>query len=96
MIPKSFALVNRTYHVRAYRQDQIADLKCYGDCDRDAGIVRLDMNRVQASREHTFCHELVHAILWASTKPKLSKDEAFVDSVGALLHQYLQTQKGKF
>jgi hypothetical protein len=94
MIPKRFQLVNRTYTVKSMPAE-IAEKK-HGDVDREMGLVRLAKDKAQQSTEHTFYHELAHALLWASTKPKLSDNEKFVDSLGALLHQYEQTKKGEY
>jgi hypothetical protein len=45
--------------------------------------------------EHTFCHELTHAILDLIKEDKLSKNEKFVDLFGGALHQALSTMKGE-
>ena len=95
MIPKSFTLVNRTYQVKPYPAGLAAELKRTGDCDKDTAQIRIDTSNCQDLQDHTFYHELVHAMLYASTKPKLSTNEDFVDSLGALLHQFMQTKKGQ-
>lgn len=94
MIPKKFTLVNRTYTV----QDMPAEIaeSRLGDCNSIEARIRLAKGQPPECLEHTFYHELAHALLDASTKPKLSKKEGFVDSLGALLHQFMQTQKGEF
>lgn len=96
MIPKSFKLVNRTYRVKPYPRGHADDLNRLGDCYRNGGCIRLDTRESRESLEHTYFHELVHALLFATTKPKLSDNEAFVDSLGAALHQYMQTHRGEF
>jgi hypothetical protein len=40
--------------------------------------------------QHTFCHELTHAML-DMISHELSRDEKFVDQLGALLQQALTT-----
>jgi hypothetical protein len=68
----------------------------HGDCCKEKAQIRLFLDE-RASEDlttHTFFHELVHALLYATTKPELSSDEEFVDSLGAVLHQYEQTKKG--
>ena len=94
MIPKSFSLVNRSYKTAAM-PEEIAE-KHHGDCDRSQAVIRLAAGKSLENTQHTFFHELAHALLWASTKPKLSENEDFVDSLGALLHQYEQTKKGEY
>ena len=96
MIPKSFTLINRAYSVGSYVKGHADELKRNGDCDKETAKIRLDNSVDKECLEHTFYHELVHALLWASTKPKLSTNEDFVDSLGALLHQYEQTKKGEY
>jgi hypothetical protein len=94
-IPTSFHLVNRTYIVEELSSEVASDCNMVGDCNREKARVRVQLDgSSDDNSEHTFYHELAHALLWATTKPKLSSDEAFVDSLGALLHQYMQTKKG--
>lgn len=95
MIPLRFQLVNRKYKVKPFPKGQASELKREGDCDRGDAIIRLDTAATKESVEHTFYHELAHALLWTTTKPKLSDNEAFVDSLGAALHQFMQTKKGQ-
>ena len=93
MIPKHFQLINRKYIV-CTMPEEIAE-KNHGDCSREMAVIRLAKGKAEESTQHTFYHELAHALLWASTKPKLSDNEEFVDSLGALLHQFEQTRKGE-
>ena len=51
------------------------------------------LKRPKQSMESTFCHELVHFILWAMSEEKLRKDERFVDLFSGLLHQVLITME---
>ncbi len=94
MIPKKFSIVNRNYRVEPMPAE-IGE-KRLGDQDRGNSLIRLNPAQTREGLEHTFYHELVHAMLDASTKPKLSANEDFVDSLGALLHQFMQTQKGEY
>lgn len=96
MIPKAFQLVNRTYKVQKMPPEIAKSLNRMGDCSRVEAVIRLDNEQPKESLEHTFYHELAHALLDASTKPKLSHNEDFVDSLGALLHQFTQTKKGEY
>lgn len=96
MIPKSFKLINRTYRVTEYPKGLADELKRLGDCDRNSACIRLDTREGEENLEHTFYHELAHALLYVTTKPKLSENEDFVDSLGAALHQFMQTQRGEF
>ena len=42
--------------------------------------------------EHTFYHELVHAILFNMGEMKLYSNERFVDAFGGMLQQYMSTK----
>ncbi len=95
MIPKSFKLVNRTYKVKEMSQQRSQDLKFLGYSDRDKAEVLVSRDNPD-NAEATFFHELAHCLLWVSTKPKLSNNEEFVESLGAALNQYMQTKKGEF
>jgi hypothetical protein len=95
MIPKSFTLVNRTWLVEELEKDVAEAGDRHGDCDKESALIRVEYNKNPEFREHTFYHELVHALLEASSRPSLSKKEAFVDSLAAALHQYMKTKKGK-
>ena len=95
MIPGSFKLINREYKVVELPKSLAEDLRRHGDICRDDAVIRVEMVDNMDMRESTFYHELVHALLESSSKPRLSKKEAFVDSLAAVLHQYMQTKKGK-
>ena len=95
MIPKSFKLVNRTLSVERMKDDVASAGSMHGDFNIKRGRIRVANTGFQEYDEHIFFHELAHAILESSPKPKLSKDEKFVDALGGLLHQFMQTQKGE-
>lgn len=44
-------------------------------------------------KEQTFCHELVHAILFSMGTPGPEHDEKFIDGFATFLHQYLTSYK---
>lgn len=95
MIPTSFKLVNRTVKVKKLGKSLADDLGRDGDYSRSEGLIRVCFNGPDDHNIHTYFHELAHALLEASPKPDLSKDEEFVDCLGALLHQYEQTKRGE-
>lgn len=95
MIPKSFTLVNRRWQVfDVTDNDMASDWDRHGDCDAAKAVIRIKLDN-EENAEHTFLHELMHALFNMSTKPELSDNEELVDSMAAGLHQYLQTKKGK-
>lgn len=95
MIPKRFQQRNRTVTVTSMPKSLAEDLKRHGDFDTEQYVIRLAPNNKDVL-EHTYFHELAHCLLEGTTKPKLSSNEEFVDSLGCMLHQYMQTMKGEF
>ena len=57
-------------------------------------VLYIDGDAPQQDLEHTFLHELFHALFEAAGRDELSSDESLVDTMGALLHQFMQTAKG--
>lgn len=86
-IPKSFSLGAVDWYVE--EQSPLPGL--FGVCLPDKARICLDADLPQKVREQTFCHEAVHAILFAMGKT--NHDEEFVDAFGVFLHQYLVTAK---
>lgn len=95
MIPKTFRQRNRNVVVKPMTQQLSDELKRHGDFDTESYVIRLAPNG-RETLEHTFFHELAHCLLMGTTKPKLTNNEQFVDSLGAMIHQYMQTQKGEY
>lgn len=95
-IPTSFKLINRSWSVVEMPQETADTANIHGCCARDQAriAIHIDEGLPEESVDHTYLHELVHALLYATTKPKLSDNEEFVDSLAAALHQYEQTKKG--
>ena len=67
----------------------------HGDCDRAKTLIRLHVSQ-ECDIEDSFGHEWAHAVLEFTTKPQLSKDEKFVQSLGEVFCQYMNTAKGAF
>jgi hypothetical protein len=88
-IPKSYQLGAITWVVE--QVDPL--LNAYGACYAGLAKVQLDKTLSLQIKEQTFCHELVHSILYAMGKPTTDHDEVFVDGFAAFLHQYLKTNK---
>jgi hypothetical protein len=101
-IPKIFSLMNRDYIVSKATDDEQDDmdrgadhgLALLGFCDYEASRIVLGRHRTREALEHTYFHELAHSLLEAIGRPKLSRDEALVDALGAALHQYEKTKAG--
>lgn len=95
-IPTSFKLVNRNYSVEPMDQDTHDVASAKGAHNHSAGriLMYLDGDYPQEDIEHTFLHELFHAILDNMGYSDLSGNEDLVDCLGAAMHQYMQTKKG--
>lgn len=94
-IPATFQLVNTNWTVKPMSSDVAEAGDRHGDCSRSTTTIRLHVSE-EHCLEDTYCHELAHALLEFTTKPKLAKDEPFVQSLGEVLCQYLNTAKGAF
>ena len=95
-IPESFDLANRTYTVRWMTG---AEEKKYsdedGNCRVEEAQVLIRKGKHKDYRDHTFLHELMHAVFNAAGREKEYEDEGLVDSVAGLLHQFFKTKKGR-
>lgn len=94
-IPTSFQLVNTTWTVDRMSEEVAEAGERHGDCDRTKTVIRIHLSS-DSDPEDTFCHELGHAILAFTTKPKLAKNEEFVQSLGEVLCQFFNTAEGTF
>lgn len=84
IIPTSFVLGGTTWTVEA--ADQL--LGALGASYPQEAKVRLLKSLPRQIKEQTFCHELVHCILYSMGKPSDQHDEVFVDGFATFLHQY--------
>jgi hypothetical protein len=85
-IPKKFKLGGVTWKVTEV--DALSGN--FGQCrqwDAEIDIVR---SLKQDVKEQTFCHELVHAMMFSMGKN--NHDEEFVDGLALFLHQYMNQQ----
>ncbi len=87
MIPKSFRLMGHTYRVEVVDEKDWLEDDDVGACHHERHLILIRANQDDSAKQHTFCHELVHAILGRMGENELDDDEQFVDVFGALLHQ---------
>lgn len=89
-IPRSFRLLGYTFEVvivpKLHWQDD-ASSGGYQAVDKKLFVCEGPPDLM----EHTFWHELTHAILDLMNRDKLCADEAFVDVFSGLLHQAVAT-----
>lgn len=92
-IPQQFQLGGRTWTVEVFDViDSEPDL--YGDCDSVECVIRLK-NCASDIMQHTFYHELTHAICYTLGWKKFNEDEDKIDTLANLFLQFLKTRKGK-
>jgi len=90
MIPKTFQLGGRTWRVK--RRVTGRPKKEYGRTSGNRCVIELTVkNKTEESEEHTFYHELAHAIGFTMGWKRLIKDEEKVDAIGGLLRQFITT-----
>jgi len=70
------------------------DSSVYGDTDGGECVIRLKKGLKPETLQHTFYHELVHAMCFTLGLDKLNKDEGKVDALGGALYQYLKSKRG--
>lgn len=89
-IPSSFKLVGHKITVKVIPKSRWRRKSCVGIwLPNQLRIELLDSGEASVV-QHTFCHELTHAILDCMGHD-LSQNEQFVDTLGALLQQALTT-----
>lgn len=61
----------------------------YGECDLAKTTIYVKENIDQELKEQTFCHELIHAIMFARGISQEDHNETEVDAFATFLHQFL-------
>lgn len=90
MIPKAFQLGGRTWRVE--RGVKLSSKKEYGDTLPEIAVIRISTKcKTLEDEEHTFMHELMHAICFTMGWTELNDDEMKIDAVAGLLRQFLAT-----
>lgn len=103
-IPNRFKLLGQVITVE-YNPSLLTETDWQGLASYRRNKIELMPDTVSNKRssdqiEHTFCHELVHHILYYAghalqekESDKIFRDEGFVDVMGGLLHQALSTME---
>jgi hypothetical protein len=86
MLPKSFSLVGGKWTVK-----MVKDMTDLGRCDPAVFTIYIKEGLNPLYAEQVFYHELTHAVLFSMGRN--DHDEVFVDSFGALLHQFTRSQR---
>lgn len=87
-VPSSFELGGTVWTVQ--ESDDITEM---GHCDGGNAVIRIRSNLPPQVKQSTFCHELMHAILYMAGIPMGEHSERDVDSFGNLLHQFLLSRR---
>jgi len=92
---KSFTLLGKTF--RVINDDKhLKKIGLLGLLRFDEGIIYLRNEAFQEplhqTHQHTFLHELVHAVLYSMGEAELCKNEKFVDVFAGLLQQFHNTK----
>lgn len=94
-IPSKFRLFGTTIKV-IYADKILEETGALGDFNLSSATIRLRRPSKDVPKdmvEHTFCHELVHAMFQMMGREELGKDEELADTLGGLLHQFLVAGK---
>lgn len=89
-IPSQLQLMGHTIKVKVIPRSRWRRKSCVGIWMPDKLTIELLDDGEISLVQHTFCHELTHAML-DMISHELSRDEKFVDQLGALLQQALTT-----
>jgi predicted SprT family Zn-dependent metalloprotease len=87
-IPSTFQLAGITWQVEEV--DKL--IGAYGVTHLTDNVIQVLNTLKPPQRKQTFCHELVHVIMFSMGK-NMPHDEEFVDAFAHFLHQYLETAK---
>jgi hypothetical protein len=89
-IPKKFKIANYTWRVvyDSTMEDNIGETR-YGD-----HVIAILPGLDPELEYHTFLHELVHVAFGELGWKRLNDDEAKVDALAGILHQYLDSKRG--
>ena len=97
IIPELVRVGSTFYQVKAQDTPVVVNgIQCYGYCDYNNHSIVLDMSiQDEQTMEQTFCHELIHAMMFErkinleSMGLTNAQMEHVVDSLGISLHQIL-------
>jgi len=94
-IPNRFSIGGRAIEV-TFNENLSRDHEAVGLTHFKNGTIELQPSvewyeQADDHIQHTFCHELVHCLLFAISENELARDEKLVDRLGMVLHQALST-----
>lgn len=93
-IPNKFQLLGRSWTVE-FKDKIDSKGKTLGQTDGDECTILLKRGMSPELTNHTFYHELAHAICFSLGWEKLNGDEGKIDALGGALLQYLKSKRGR-
>lgn len=84
-LPSSVKVAYRTYRIEMLDHWEATEKQRFGECDKNAAVIRLDEKLDRFKMANTVLHELIHAIWYAFNGPEAKITEeniAFVVSNG--------------
>lgn len=99
-IPKSFKVAGKTYEVRLDCDKRLLEQKIVGQCSYPSCTIKLNCfsDNIKQSKEcvqHTYLHEVWHAIWNALGEDELRSDERRANAFSELLLQVLNSGIGE-
>ncbi len=91
-IPKSFKVLGHTIKVIIVNVSEWKHPECVGYFDPEHSRIVIKRCRPASLMHHTFWHEVIHVILNAINH-KLYADESFVDNMGGVLAQIVESSQ---
>lgn len=93
-IPKQFKLGGRTWTVDIVDNCPGENDKTYGLCEPVECRIYIKAGMSEDATQHTFYHELCHAICFTLGWGRLNGNEDKIDALGSVIYQALRTRKG--
>ena len=94
-IPVSFKLANRTWTVELVAEIDGSKEDTLGCCELHTATVSILNSLTKEQMEDVFFHEFIHAMKGTLGWVDDEENHGECDALGSLIHQMLQTKKGK-
>lgn len=96
-MPASVKVGYRTYRIELWSEQQAQDEDSDGECDHDAGVIRLDPLMDAQKAGNTLLHEIIHAVWYVWSMPEENIAEEFaVDALTNGLATVMRDNPGLF
>ena len=96
VIPTKFTLGAREWTVKYMEPEELDKLGeqkgILGLCQSHCATILINKNQTKQDQEHTFYHELCHAIAMTMGWTKWNTDEDKIDAVAGMFYQFIMTR----